>query len=182
MSRILPGRPFPYISLETLNGDTRRLDAVGARYMRIIDVYRGYHCPRCESHLRELSASLESFHKLDVDVVAISCDPKQRAEMAKADWGLANIDIGYGMTVEQAQTLGLFISEAISEKETRRFAEPGIFFVTSDGSLYGSIVTSFPFARPQVADLIEVVSIAKNRQYPPRGTWSAQIESEDTPK
>ena len=75
-------------------------------------------------------------------------------------------------SIERAQLLGLFISSTIAGKETRLFSEPGVFYVAADGTFYGAVINSFPFARPSVSDLIEVGSIVRERNYPPRGTWS----------
>ncbi|MEL6374033.1 MAG: redoxin domain-containing protein [Pseudomonadota bacterium] len=172
MSQLRPGTPFPNVSLPTLDGAPATLHDPNA-FMTVIDVYRGLHCPKCKAHLEDLSALRDDFKTQNVTLVMASTDPEERAREAASTWAVEGLRIAHGMSIEQARGLGLLISSSIREGETDRFAEPGVFIVQGDGTLYGSIINSFPFARPAAKDLLDVVNVVKERQYPPRGTLAA---------
>lgn len=141
--------------------------------MLMIDVYRGLHCPRCRRHLEALDSARAEFDAVGMDVIGISTDPAERAAQAKAEWNIAGLRIGFALPIETARALCLFISRSIRERETDVFTEPGVFFVRPDLTLYGAVINSFPFARPAVADLLEIGRIVRERGYPPRGDLAA---------
>lgn len=116
--------------------------------------------------MRDIVARKEAFADLGVSVVAISTDPEDRARKAVDKWQLGSLPVAFGLPIATAQSLGLAISSAIRDGETSLFAESGVFFVRADGTLHGSIVNTFPFARPVVSDLVEVAQAAKERNYP----------------
>lgn len=170
MTQIIPGQPFPELTLPKVGGGTLTLSKAQPGRMLMLDIYRGLHCPRCKAHLEQIASSLADFDAAAIDVAAASTDPADRAKQAASQWALSQIPLAYDLSIDQARTLGLPVSQSISDKETSRFAEPGIFFIRDDGTLYGSIIQTFPFARPSAADLAEIGKIAKERGYPPRGT------------
>ena len=137
--------------------------------MTVLNVYRGLHCPRCRAQFEDFIANRGALNEAGVKIVSISTDPQERAEQAIVEWGLGDLEIGYDLTIQGARDLGLFISEAIREGETAQFAEAAVFFIKPDGILWGSSVNSFPFLRPTAAMILDAISTAKNRSYPPRG-------------
>ena len=96
-------------------------------------------------------------------------DPVDRAEKAKADWGLSDVPVAYGLTEDVARSWGLWISSTIKEAETDVFAEPGTFWVRPDGRLYLIDIATMPFARPDLEILLSKVG-AMGNGYPARGT------------
>ena len=60
----------------------------------------------CRTQLSALQAQAEAFASRGVTLAAVSCDTKERAEAAKADWKLDSLDIAYGLTLEQARAVG----------------------------------------------------------------------------
>ncbi len=76
----------------------------------LVVFYRGLHCPICKSQLNNLEAKLPEFEKRGAGVVALSSDTRDRAEQAKADWGLAKLRLGYGLDLRDAQAWGLYLS------------------------------------------------------------------------
>ncbi|MEM7775185.1 MAG: redoxin domain-containing protein [Pseudomonadota bacterium] len=168
----VPGQPFPSVTLAFVDGQTQPIVDQTAPFMTMIDVDRGLHCPRCDRHLRDIVAQKETFADLGVSVVAVSTDPEDRAREAVDNWQLGDVPVAFGLPIATAQSLGLAISSAIRDGETSLFTEPGVFFARADGTLHGSIVNTFPFARPVVSDLDDVAQVAKERNYPPRGTWT----------
>jgi hypothetical protein len=96
----------------------------------------------------------------------------ERAEQAKSDWGLAQLDLAHDLPEQTARDYGLYISGAISDKEPERFSEPGLFLVNPDGTLYFAAVQSMPFTRPPLDELLMGISYARSHGYPARGTLS----------
>jgi len=131
--------------------------------------YRGLHCPVCEKYLQSLEQRLEKFSARGVDVVAASMDPQDRAEKSKEAWRIFEVPVAYGLTEEQALDWGLFISQAISDAETRRFNEPGLFLVDRHGLIHYVAINSMPFGRPDLDDMLDAISFINAEGYPARG-------------
>lgn len=173
MSKLLPAQQMPHLDLPLVGSGRWRLAENAPETLLMIDVYRGLHCPRCRRHLEEMALRSADREALGLELIAISTDPEDRAQKARADWDIDNIPIAYDLSIETARALGLFISENYATHETQIFAEPGVFFVRQDLTLYGAVINTFPFARPHVDDLIEVAKVIQERNYPPRGTLAA---------
>ena len=165
---LIPGTKLPDIAFETLDGGrwTRDPDAS----MTVIDLYRGLHCPRCRAHLETVAELLPRFGERGARVVAVSMDPRERAERARDEWAVAGLDLGFGLSREDARALRGYLSTSVKEGETDVFAEPAVVYVQPDGLVYGALYGTFPFVRPRAEDLLEVVEIVTTRGYPPRGT------------
>jgi hypothetical protein len=72
------------------------------------------------------------------------------------------------------QTLGLYVSEPRSEKETDLpFAEPGIFVINADGLLQVIDISNAPFARPDLEGLAKGLKFIRDNDYPIRGRLAA---------
>ena len=97
-------------------------------------------------------------------------DGAERAAAAKDEWGLDRLDVAYGMSEETAREWGLYISSSIKEAENDIFAEPGLFWITPEGTVYLVDVANMPFARPDLEILIPKAGFAKANGYPARGT------------
>ena len=174
MTKILPGTPFPKIDLPRAGGGRVTNASFDAPYMTVLNVYRGLHCPRCHRQFDDFIAHRGELDAAGVKIVSVSTDPQERAEQAVAEWGLGDLEIGHDLSIPAARELGLFISQAIRDGETAMFAEAALFFIRPDGVLWGSSVNSFPFLRPTAAMILDAVSMAKARSYPPRGTVPAE--------
>lgn len=171
MQRLLPGRAVPDFAVELADGSTWRLSENPPDFMLMIDIYRGVHCPRCRTHLETISTMASDFADARLEVIAVSTDSRERADRSRVDWAVPNVRIGHGLSLRDAQALGLFLSHSIESRplESPIFAEPGVLFVRPDLTLYGSIIQTFPFARPKPADLLEVATFVAKQGYPPRG-------------
>ena len=169
MSRIVPGTAFPAIDLPRVSGGRVSNASFDAPFMTVLNVYRGLHCPRCHAQFDDFMANRAALDEAGVKIVSVSTDPWERAEEAVQDWGLGDLEVGYDLTIQGARDLGLFISEAIREGETAQFAEAAVFFIKPNGILWGSSINTFPFLRPTAAMILDAVSVAKGRSYPPRG-------------
>ena len=113
---------------------------------------------------------LDEFKAAGVAVAAVSADPKEKAEadVAEQAW---RFPVGYGLTIEQMRTLGLYISDPRSPQETDRpFAEPGLFLVNPAGNAQIIDVSNAPFARPDLQMILNGVKTIIEKSYPVRGT------------
>mgnify|MGYP003628102851 FL=1 len=173
MQRLLPTHSMPDIDVPLAGGGRWRLADNAPDFMLMIDIFRGVHCPRCRRHLEEMSARHEEFSEAGLDMIAMSADPAERAEQSRSEWDMPNVPLGYGLPIEMARQLGLYISQNYASHESEIFAEPGVFFVMPDLTLYGAVINTFPFARPRIDDLLEIARIVKERNYPPRGTLAS---------
>lgn len=172
MSRLLPLEPVPALDLPLAGGDRFTLPDAGPESFTLLLFYRGLHCPICRGQLSDLQERLGALAEAGVRAVAISMDGRERAELAKSDWGLAQLDLAHDLPEQTARDYGLYISRAISDKEPERFSEPGLFLIKPDGTLYFAAVQSMPFTRPPLDELLMGINYARSHGYPARGTLS----------
>ncbi|MGA7486927.1 MAG: redoxin domain-containing protein [Xanthobacteraceae bacterium] len=166
---VKPRQPAPALEVKLLDGGTWRLkDARPANFQMIV-VYRGLHCPVCKTYLGELEAKLPEFAKRGVDTIAISTDSRERAEKAKAEWGLNNLQVGCELSIADAREWELFISRAIRDGEPPEFSEPGLFLVKPDRSLFFASRGSAPWGRPPLDQMLRGIDVATERKMPARG-------------
>ncbi|KIN73086.1 peroxiredoxin-like family protein [Sulfitobacter guttiformis] len=172
MTALAAGSIFPKTEVHTLGGETTVLGTPrGGHDWQLVVVYRGLHCPICKTYLAKLQEVEQAFNAQGVDVIAVSADPKEKAQ-AFADEKDLTIAMGYGLTLEQMGTLGLYISEPRSPQETDRpFAEPGVFVINAEGAVQIIDVSNAPFARPDLEGLANGIKFVRNNDYPIRGTF-----------
>lgn len=166
---IRPTQPVPDLDVPLVDGGRFRLAEQRPPAFMLINFYRGHHCPICRTYLRELDQKLDDFATRGAAVVAISTDTAERAGASRREWELGRLPVGYGLSIADARRWGLFVSRAISDKEPQEFAEPGLFLVRPDRTLYAASIQTMPFARPHFADLLAAVDYISKNQYPPRG-------------
>ena len=146
----------------------------GADWQMIV-VYRGRHCPLCTRFLNQLSGYRQRLLDIGIDLAAVSADSKtQLAEHAqKLD---VNFPLFYGLTLEQMQALGLYISVPRSAQETdHEFPEPGLFVINGDGDVQVIDISNNPFSRPNLEALVSGLEWvrAPENNYPIRGTYES---------
>ena len=172
MIGLTAGEAFPQQEVDLLGGGTLTLGQPrGGHDWQMVVVYRGAHCPICKKYLAQLDGMTADFTALGVDVVAVSGDPEDKAQrMAEeADVGLA---IGYGLSVAQMRALGLYVSAPRSPQETDRpFPEPGLFVINGQGAVQIVDVSNAPFARPDLAMVLNGLRFIRDKDYPVRGTF-----------
>ena len=174
MSTPKPGIRTPELEVKTLEGDSWRLSNQKPKNFSMIVAYRGLHCPVCKTHLRDLDRNVDEFKKRGVETIGVSTDTKERAEQTKEDWGIKNLNIGYGLSIDKAREWGLYISSgrgktSLGIEEPAQFSEPGLFLVQPDCTLYASSVASMPFARPHFKEVLSAVDFIVEKNYPARG-------------
>lgn len=166
--------PAPALSFPLAGGGTWTLADRKPEHFTMVVFYRGLHCPICSRYLKDLESKMPQFMERGVDVVAVSTDQEDRAAQAKADWGLDKLALGYGVSIEKAREWGLYISTSrgktsVGIEEPEMFAEPGLFVMKPDTSVYFVSVQSMPFARPAFQDVLGAMNFAIEKNYPARG-------------
>ena len=132
-------------------------------------VYRGKHCPRCKRFLNKLNAALSDWQAV-MDVVVVSADTEEKALADKQEFSW-DFDLCYGLTEPQMRSLGLYVTEPLSDAETTtRFAEPGAFAIRPDGTLMLVDISNGPAARPDLEELLDGMIFNINNNRPARGT------------
>ena len=169
-TKMQAGAAFPPITMEQVGGGEVSIGGPGA--WRLLVVYRGKHCPLCRKYLANLNGLLDDYRSAGVDVVAVSADPKEKAETEREEEGW-RFPVAYGLSPDQMRSLGLYISEPRSAQETDRpFPEPGLFLINPEGRAQIIEISNAPFARPDLAGVLGGVKIIQERNYPIRGTAS----------
>jgi peroxiredoxin len=171
-NKIIAGDRFPDIGVTTVTGEQGPLGSPGGgAEWRMVVVYRGRHCPLCTRYLGLLEAQKESLAELGIDVIAVSGDSLEQAQSHLQKMSLS-FPVAYGLSIEQMQQLGLYISHPRSEQETDHpFPEPGLFVVNSDGNVQLVDISNGPFARPELETLVNGLRFVRENDYPIRGTY-----------
>ena len=171
---VKPRQPVPSLEFDTVDGARWSLAAQTPQHFTMIVFYRGLHCPVCRRYTSELNGMIDEFDKRGVSTVIASSDPKDRAEQAQSQWGLARLRVGYGVSIESARQWGLYISSgrgatSAGVEEPAQFAEPGLFLVKPDQTLYWALISTMPFARPHFGEIAQAIDFVVSKNYPARG-------------
>ena len=169
-----PRKPVPALEFDTVGGGRWSLAAQKPQNFTMVVFYRGLHCPVCRRYTSELNGMIGEFEKRGVSTVITSTDSKERAAEAKEKWGLPNLTVGYGMSIDKAREWGLYVSSSrgmtsAGIEEPPLFAEPGLFLVKPDATLYWASVSTMPFARPHFGEISQAIDFALSKSYPARG-------------
>jgi peroxiredoxin len=169
-----PRKPVPALEFDTVDRGPWSLAGQEPQNFTMVVFYRGLHCPVCRRYTSELNGMIGEFDKRGVSTVIISTDSRERAAEAKEKWGLPNLTVGYGLSIDKAREWGLYISTSrgatsTGVEEPPLFAEPGLFLVKPDGTLYWANVSTMPFARPHFSDIAGAIDFAISKNYPARG-------------
>ena len=173
--KLKAGDPFPDISVTLDSGEIVPLTQTkqaGCDW-KLIVVYRGQHCPMCTRYLNALEQVKNTLQDTGIDIIAVSADSKAQLSQHKPALNVS-FDLAYGLTLEQMEQLGLYISNPRSAQETdHRFAEPGLFVVNEKNELHVVDISNNPFVRPDIATLISGLQWIRNpdNHYPIRGTY-----------
>lgn len=161
--RLRPALAVPPLRLATLAGPRWDVAAQRGRLVLIV-VYRGLHCDACRLHLRELAALVDEFAARGVEVIAASCDSRERAQAAQEQWGLADLCVGYHMPLDAVLSWGLSLSPGRGYAgsgivEPPLFAEPGVFLIRADGKLHAAALGVASFSRPRLRELLRALDL-----------------------
>ncbi|MEP3347255.1 MAG: redoxin domain-containing protein [Litoreibacter sp.] len=163
------GGLFPQMTFDKLGGGSISVGGPKDRYSLFI-VYRGKHCGRCKKYLNGLQAIASDWEAAGFDISVVSADPESKAQQDVAEYGW-DFDLGYGLTEEQMEKLGVYISNPLSPDETdRRFSEPAIFCIRPDGVIQIVCLSNGPAARPDLEELLDGMKFNIEHKRPARGT------------
>ena len=137
---------------------------------QLVLVYRGLHCPVCRGYLKRVEELKDAFAQARAEVIAVSADPREKAERMVADQGLT-FPVAYDLSVDRMREWGLYISKPRSADETDRpFAEPGLFGINENGVVHLIDISNTPFNRADLAETVDTVEWVRENDYPIRGT------------
>ncbi|PKA39933.1 alkyl hydroperoxide reductase [Rhizobium sullae] len=170
---LLPRQAVPELRVPVVGGRIYDIRKEAPAAFSLIVFYRGLHCPICKTQLKDLEAKLGEFERRGVTVLAISTDNEERAIQTSLGWHLPQLHIGYELPLAVAREWGLYISRG---HEPDLFAEPAIYLVRPDGTLYFGSVQTMPFARPHFADILGAIDYVLKNNYPARGEADVTFE------
>ena len=177
---LIPRQKTPGLTVETVYDGKFDLASESSERGTVICFYRGLHCPICANYLTELEKKTPEFAERGVSTIAISTDDQDRGQAMAEKIGAKNLRIGYGMSLTSAKDWGLYISTSrcltsIGIEEPALFAEPGLFMVNKDQSLYYMSVQTMPFVRPHFKELLGAIDFAVANGYPARGEYTGAV-------
>ncbi len=168
------GANFPSLPVTAQDGAAVDISKpTGDADWQMVVVYRGRHCPMCTKFLNSLAGFRQRLLDIGIDIAAVSGDSREQLESHLPQLDV-NFPLFYGLTLEQMQDLGLYISVPRSEKETdHNFAEPGLFVINADGQVQVVDLSNNPFARPDLEIFVGGLEWIRNPEnnYPIRGTY-----------
>lgn len=172
--RPTPRQPVPPLQVPLIGGGRFDLAQQTPDRFSLIVFYRGYHCSACRAYLGELDRLRSEFAYRGVQVIAISADSLERATHTREEWRLAQLPIGYGLSIETGRNWGLYVSSSRGKlgapiEEPPIFTEPGLYLVEPDGMLYAGSVSTMPFARPHFDELLTALDGIERHRHPARG-------------
>jgi peroxiredoxin len=177
---LIPRHAVPNLELPTIDHGAFNLAADKPENFSLVVFFRGLHCPLCVKYLKELGALLPALKERGVHVIAVSTDDESRAREMANKVGFADLRFGYAMPLTVARQWGLYLSTgkgktSVGIEEPALFAEPGVFLVRPDQTLYYGAVQTMPFARPSFSDLMMAIDFAITKDYPARGEYTGPV-------
>ena len=169
-----PATTFPDVSATLSTGETVSLTnkEEGCDWKMVV-VYRGKHCPICTKFLNKLEDYKGRLRELNIDLVAVNGDSQTQVDEHLDDLSIT-FPIAYGLSQEDMEKLGLYISKPRSDKETdHNFAEPALFVVNEKNDIHIAEIANAPFVRPDLEQLVSGLEFIRNpdNNYPIRGTF-----------
>ena len=177
---LVPRQPVPALSVDTLSHGRFELAAERPAQFTLVVFYRGLHCPICLKYLLELGRLLPEFERRGVSTIALSSDDRDRAQQMAQKVNAPGLRFGWGLGLSAAREWGLYLSTgrgktSIGVEEPTLFAEPGVFLVRPDRTLYYGAVQTMPFARPRFDELLAAIDFAVAKDYPARGEYTGPV-------
>lgn len=165
-----PGDMAPALKLQLVGGRAWQLADQHPPHFTLISFYRGLHCPHCRTYLRTMSQMAAAFRNVGIEPIAISGDAPERAAEAKRVWELTDLPVAYDQQISSMREWGLFVTKALQESHPPIFGEPGLFAIDPTGRIFLASVTSVPFGRPPLTEILAGLTMMIEKKYPARGT------------
>lgn len=171
---LIPRQRVPELSLPLAGGGRWRLSDQKPKHFTMLAFYRGMHCSVCRDYLGKLQSMHAAFNSRGVTPIAVSMDDSYRACSTEGAWGLKDLCVAYGLSLQQARNWGLFISRgtglsSLGIEEPPIFVEPALFLVRPDRTLYYASLQSMPFGRPCFEEMLKGIEKVIAKDYPARG-------------
>ena len=171
---LIPRRKVPDLAVETLDHGRFDLAAETSGRGTVVCFYRGLHCPICAKYLTEFEKRVPEFAERGVG--EFSSDDAERARAMAGKIEAKALRFGYGLPLAKAREWGLYLSTgrgktSIGIEEPALFAEPGLFMISADQTLYYGSVQTMPFVRPHFSELVGALDFAIAKNYPARGEY-----------
>jgi len=167
--KLIPKRKTPELVVPRVGGGDWSLAEQNSDKFLMLVFYRGYHCPICKIYLQKLNSLLDEASNVGISVFTISGDTLERASNSRAECDVGDLGIGYGMTVDQMNDWGLYVSASIKEEEPDLFGELGLFLIRPEQTVYYAAYNSMTIGPPDPKEVIEFVKFALEVDYPSRG-------------
>ncbi|MFK8034328.1 MAG: peroxiredoxin-like family protein [Hyphomicrobiales bacterium] len=177
---LIPRQKTPDLNVSTLDHGMFDLAKETSKVGTVICFYRGLHCPICANYLTELEKRVPEFAERGVGVIALSTDGQERTRDMADKISAKQLRFGYDLSLEKAREWGLYISTSrgktsIGIEEPALFAEPGLFMVTPQQTLYYGSTQTMPFVRPHFSELVSALDFAIANDYPARGEYTGAV-------
>ncbi|MFQ3241256.1 MAG: peroxiredoxin [Lentimonas sp.] len=127
--------------------------------------------PDLHQYLKKLNSLKAKFLEAKAEIIVASADPVEQAEaMVQAE--ALDLQVAYGLSLKQMQSLGLWISEPRSDDEVEHlFPEPALFAINTAGKIQLIDQSNTPFNRSDPEELLDTVIWIQENDYPIRGTY-----------
>lgn len=172
--KLHPGTAFQEVSVYDQSDNLVDISKpTGNAEWQLIVVYRHRYCPKCTDYLNKLAGYRQRLLDKGVDIATVSTDRKEQLQEHLSRLNV-NFPIYYGLTLKQAQDLGLYISLPVSPEENdHEFSEPGVFLIDPDGLLVMVDISNAPFMRPDLDVLVSGIEwkLAQKTSRVARGTY-----------
>jgi peroxiredoxin len=152
------GDPFPEYEVRTVDGPTLHLPRHLTGEYSVILFYRGGWWPYCNRQLADFQSHIEEFKKENVDVLALSVDPFDKAKETVEKLQLT-FPVGYGLEVPRdAEKIGAFWDEQ------RKIIQPANFVLDSEKKVIDASYSIGPIGRIVAADALSHIQFFKKRK------------------
>ena len=177
---LVPRQKTPPLELEMLGAGHFNIDRMTGTRGALLCFYRGLHCPLCAKYLADLENRTAAFAEWGVETLAISSDGPERAQAMAEKVNANDLRFAFGLPLTTARDWGLYISTSrgktsVGIEEPPLFAEPGLFIVHPDRTLYWASVQTMPFARPNFGELLSALDFVIANNYPARGEYTGAV-------
>lgn len=177
---LLPRQKTPDLAVNTLDHGAFDLSTAATERGTVIVVYRGLHCPICVPYLKQAESLAEDLAERGFGLLALSTDTEERARKMQEKTGATKMAFGYDLPLSVARDWGLYLSAgqgatSIGVEEPDLFAEPGLFIVKADQTLYFAAVQTMPFMRPDMSGMIGSLDFVIAKDYPARGEYTGDL-------
>ena len=170
---LTPTQTAPKLSLPlTGGGNTDELamgSGVDGRFSLVL-FFRGLHCPVCRKQLSELDGRLDDLREAGVGrVVAVSMETEERSARLVEKWDLKNLSDRARPHRGAGPRVGPVRLHRHQGRRAGCVQRAGHVRARSDGTVFWSNVSSMPFGRPPLDDIIAGLQFVQKSDYPARG-------------